>query len=43
MIAAVARGWFRMTETPPWALDDTPALVLTGPAWPELQEQPVLC
>jgi methyltransferase (TIGR00027 family) len=39
MIAAVARGWFRMTETPPWVLDDVLALVLTGPAWHELQEQ----
>lgn len=39
MIAAVARGWLRMTETPPWVLDDVLALVLTGPPWQELQEQ----
>jgi len=39
MIAAVARGWFRMTETPPWVLDDVLAMVLTGPAWHEIQEQ----
>ena len=39
MIAAVARGWLRMTETPPWVLDDVLALVLTGPPWQELHEQ----
>jgi methyltransferase (TIGR00027 family) len=39
MIAAVARGLFRLTETPPWVLDDALALVLTGPAWPEIREQ----
>jgi methyltransferase (TIGR00027 family) len=39
MIAAVARGWLRMTEMPPWVLDDVLALVLTGPAWREIQEQ----
>jgi hypothetical protein len=39
MIAAVARGWFRMTEAPPWVLDDVLAVVLTGPAWREIQEQ----
>jgi methyltransferase (TIGR00027 family) len=32
-------GHPRMTETPPWVLDDVLALVLTGSAWHELQEQ----
>jgi methyltransferase (TIGR00027 family) len=39
MIAALARGWFRLEVTPPWVLDDVLALVLIGPARQELREQ----
>jgi methyltransferase (TIGR00027 family) len=38
MFAAVARGHLRLTETPPWVLDDAFALVLVGPVWQELHE-----
>jgi methyltransferase (TIGR00027 family) len=38
LLAAVARGHLRLTETPPWVLDDAFALVLVGPVWQELHE-----
>jgi methyltransferase (TIGR00027 family) len=41
MLAAVARGLHRLEAPPPWVLDDTFALVLVGPAWPELRKGPV--
>ena len=39
MLAALARGLLRMETAPPWVLDDVLALVLIGPAWPELRER----
>ena len=39
MLAALARGLFRLQEAPPWVLDDAFALVLAGPTWPDLREQ----
>jgi methyltransferase (TIGR00027 family) len=39
MIAAVGRALHRMTETPPWVLDDPFALVLVGPQWMDLRER----
>ena len=41
MLAAVARGLFRMEAAQPWVLDDALALVLVGPAWQELRKGPV--
>jgi methyltransferase (TIGR00027 family) len=41
MLAAVARGLFRMEAAQPWVLDDALALVLVGPAWQELRRGPV--
>jgi methyltransferase (TIGR00027 family) len=38
MLAALARGLLRMEELPPWVLDDAFALLLIGPAWPDLRE-----
>ena len=38
MLAAVARGLFRMEAAQPWVLDDAFALVLVGPVWQELRE-----
>jgi methyltransferase (TIGR00027 family) len=39
VIAAMGRALHRMTETPPWALDDPFALMLIGPQWPDLSER----
>jgi methyltransferase (TIGR00027 family) len=39
MMAALARGLFRLETAPPWVLDDVFALVLVGPVWQELREQ----
>jgi methyltransferase (TIGR00027 family) len=39
MLAALARGLFRLQVAPPWVLDDAFALVLAGPVWRELREQ----
>ncbi len=39
MLAALARGLFRMNEAPPWPIDDPLALVLIGPAWRELKRR----
>jgi methyltransferase (TIGR00027 family) len=41
MLAAVARGLFRMEAAQPWVLDDALALVLVGPAWQEIRRGPV--
>jgi methyltransferase (TIGR00027 family) len=39
MMAALARGLFRLEAAPPWVLDDAFALVLVGPVWQEMREQ----
>ena len=39
MMAALARGLFRLEAAPPWVLDDAFALVLVGPVWQGLREQ----
>jgi methyltransferase (TIGR00027 family) len=41
MLAAVARGLYRLEAAPPWVLDDAFALLLVGPAWQELSKGPV--
>jgi methyltransferase (TIGR00027 family) len=41
MLAAVGRGLLRLETMPPWVLDDPFALLLIGPAWPELRTGPV--
>jgi methyltransferase (TIGR00027 family) len=39
MLAAVGRGRHRLTEAPPWILDDPFALVLVGPIWREIADR----
>jgi len=38
MLAAVGRGRHRLTEAPPWIVDDPFALVLVGPMWREIAD-----
>jgi methyltransferase (TIGR00027 family) len=38
MLAAVGRGRHRLTEAPPWIVDDPFALVLVGPMWSEIAD-----
>jgi O-methyltransferase involved in polyketide biosynthesis len=35
-ITAAARGDHRLSDPPPWILDDPVALMLVGPSWPEV-------
>jgi methyltransferase (TIGR00027 family) len=37
-IAALARGYHRLLQRPPWVIDDPYALSLIGPGWEELWE-----
>lgn len=39
MMAATARGLHRLEVAPPWILDDQLALVLVGPAWPDVRAE----
>ena len=36
VITAVGRGDHRLSDPPPWILDDPPALMLVGPEWREM-------
>jgi methyltransferase (TIGR00027 family) len=39
MMAATVRGLHRLEEATPWVFDDFLALVIVGPAWPDLRAQ----
>jgi methyltransferase (TIGR00027 family) len=39
MMAATARGLHRLEAAPPWVFDDAFALVLVGPAWPDVRDE----
>jgi hypothetical protein len=40
VIAAVGRGDHRLSDPPPWILDDPFALMLVGPEWREVLQSP---